>query len=584
MIVAKVLAAVGLDDTTARVELDFGDNFKEKRLAEVTKAFDEALERLGEQQIKRNEIADEHSETSVSLEIQIAIWNSQEPNTDAWYEQRRVVLELVKELQVLTSALQAAQFEVDTTFALYNDLANQRSEIRNYRSTQTFVAEKIDEKDQYDAGELAICYFQNDTTGGRLFISDYVRSPSADASDSGQFVDPFLFTAELSYHSRALQPYIEKFRPICRTGVIVDKFGTRFQETECSVRLDPASCSTRPDLSINKEGLVLARGYRTRLLNDYDKDDRVVVVLDSDYENTGKGVIISFSEKPFKYVRCGGPTGDYAFGRKDHSSRDNATELRTYPCTLGNRTGWAAAAGPGPSSGRPGIDYIDGSVRTHPRLPRGLAPGDIRGQDYCSTFYQAMWSGGAAYQKQISQRWRNAHPDPKVLPYDYKYNDTTDLYGATVSVSLGPVILSDVGYGQNIWPQMGVIEHNYQHIPGNPLRAEPYQYPLKEIYWVGASGGTTPLGFLGNDPSLYFSGVTISIFGFQSYCRTAQFAEEPPPLGRTFTHWEPDVRIFFPYPEWALYGDGGSPPSVPFWTMKQVSQQVTLNLANGDTV
>ena len=585
MIVAKVLADVGESDTTARVELDFGDNFKQRRLTEVNKAFDDALERLGEQQVVRDEIDAEQSEKSVSLEIQIAIWNSLELNTDAWYEQRRVVLELIKELQVLTSALQAAQFEVDTTFALYNALANKRSEIRNYRSTQIFVAEKVDEKDTFYADDTAICYFQNDTTGGRLFISDYVRRPSADVSESGQFVDPFLFSPELSYHSRALQPYVEKFKPICRTGVIVEKFGARFQERECSVRLDPANCSTRPDLSINKEGLVLARGHRTRVLNDYDKGDRVVVVLDSDYDTTGKGVLISFEFKPFKYVRCGGPTGNYAFGRRRHSSSDNATEKRTYPCSpFINQTGWAFNAPSVPSQGRLGIDHIDGSVRTHPALPRGLSLGDITGQDYCATEYQVMWSSAATWHSRITSRWRNAHPDPKVLPYDLKYNNTTDLYGATVNVSLGPVILSNVGYGQNVWPQMAMIRNVYRHRSGYPLREESWRYPLYEIYWVGANGGSAPLGFFGNDPSLYFVGVEIRIHGYQSYCRTAQFSEEPPPLGRVFTHWEPDARIFAAYTEWALYGDGGQAPSQPFWTMQQVSQQVSLTLANGDTV
>lgn len=483
--IVRTAAPEGVDSLT--VEVNFGIAIRERLLPVYQANYDQLLDQLGDWQQKRNEAEDEADLVSAQTEIKQALYNAYDPllpngeiNPD-WAAARDELIELLTELSELRATQAAYQREVDITFNAWLKSSAALNDIQSWETQPLIQAEKPHELEEFLVGDECTVYFQNDTTGLRVFASGYRRD-----SFLGQFADFGFLTPEQSYYFRALQPYQERYKPICRTGRIIRPVGGTFSDyTIAEVQLTPAQSSANNQLSINHKTIAVCRSHGVNL-HGFAGGDEVVVVLDADFEVTGKGTIISYKE-PNLFIKCipihkGQRVRTFAFSYHNHNDRNRA--FPDFSRQVVKSDG--------------GTGDIHFNTREYTNVPspdihvgyRIYAP--YEGQEFTTgtlfpnTGIIATLSG--SWRPTPSAEWQEAHPLFGALPYSHKFNGEEDIDGAVVTCKYGTLYeTGPVNYKGALFCS---VAHTYianQYDPSDPANGF---YPMFEIRHipVGDSG------------------------------------------------------------------------------------------------
>lgn len=490
MLKGIVRSAAPQGTNTLTVQVNFGIDIKKRLLPIYQASYDQLLEQLGEWQQKRNEAEAEADQLSATAEIKQAVFNSYEPTlpngeiNPEWVAAREELVDVLAELAALRSTQLAYQREVDMTFAAWLKSSDKLNDIQSWETQPLIQAEKPHELEEFVFGDECIVYFKNDTTGQRVFASSFRRDDNL-----GQFADFDFLTPEQAYYFRALQPYQERYKPICRTGRIIRPVsGTYDNYTIAEVRLDYAASSANFRLPTNDRDIAVCRSYGVNL-HGFASNDPVVVVLDKDFEATGQGTIISYKE-PNLFIRCepifrGRRVRRFAFGYHSHSDQN-------FPYGVYNSSyrGSRVSQLPFP----PQMVNLPNFAPRYQRLYTNLPPPDtVVGYDIANMVYDEATRtgfGGVMYATggwnvNPSQEWQDAHPLFGALPYNNKYNGSTDIDGATVKLTYSPLDESTTWYKKGeLWC---CIAHSYVRREYDASDVIPSSlFPVFELRYVPA--------------------------------------------------------------------------------------------------
>jgi len=486
--IVRTAAPEGVDSLT--VEVNFGIAIRERLVPVYQENYDRLLDQLGDWQQKRNEAEDEADLLSAQTEIKQALYNAYEPtlpngeiNPD-WVEARDELIELLAELAALRATQAAYQREVDITFNAWLKASAALNDIQSWETQPLIQAEKPHELEEFAVGDECTVYFQNDTTGLRVFASQFRRD-----SFLGQFADFDFLTPEQSYYFRALQPYQERYKPICRTGRVIRPVdGTYSDYTIAEVQLTPARSSANNQLSINDRAVAVCRSHGVNL-HGFANGDEVVVVLDADFAETGKGTIISYKE-PNLFIRCvpffkGKRVRRFAFGYHPHL--DNNFPYGVFNSSINT---FRTSQLPYPPQMVNLPNFAPRFQRTYTNQP---SPDTVVGFNIADAINDpetAVGVGGVMYatgswNNTPTQEWRDAHPLFGALPYNNKYNASTDIDGATVQLTYGSLDESTSFYVKG--DLYCCIAHGYSRRESDPSDTIPAnQFPVWELRYVPA--------------------------------------------------------------------------------------------------
>jgi len=487
--IVRTAAPEGVDTLT--VEVNFGIDIRKRLLPRYQENYDQLLEQLGEWQQKRNEVEDEANLLSATAEIRQAVFNAYDPllpNGEVnpeWVEARQALIDVLIELSEVRATQAAYQREVDITFNAWLKASAELNNIQSWDTSPLVQAEKPHELEEFAVGDECTVYFQNDTTGLRVFASEFRRDDFL-----GQFADFGFLTPEQSYYFRALQPYQERYKPICRTGTIIRPIdGTYSNYTTAAVQLTPAQSSANNNLTINNQPIAICRSHGVNL-HGFANGDTVAVVLDADFEQTGKGTIISY-KVPNLFIKCipihkGERVRTFAFSYHNHNDRNRELpDFSTQVVKSDGGVGGDIHFNTREYSNVPSPDIHVGYDIYGPYEGQAITIGTL----FPNTAIIATLSG--SWRPTPSAEWREAHPLFGALPYSHKFNGEEDIDGAIVTCKYGTLYeTGPVNYKGSLFCSVQHVYTMNQYDPSDPANGF---YPMFEIRHipVGGSGSVS---------------------------------------------------------------------------------------------